>query len=329
MSRKAEPPLELAGPERIPLEPLAAEQAPPESAQERPGPEPPRRARLPLVLLGLVLLLAAGEAVALVIQHLRAATEADWRAAAAGMRAERKPGEPVLFAPLWVDPVGRSVTAGDVELELLLLSDVDRHPRVWELSVRGARHPWLAALTPTRTKRFGAVSLALYEKPAAEVLYDFTRSVLKDARVEKIGDRLTRCWREGKRISCDKAQRWNWVGPHLAEVGHRPYRCIYAHAVDGHLLRITFPAVPIGRTLVGYTGIDDFENRKRSKKIVRLEVKAGDQILGAVRHENDWPWRRFSFDTAALVGKRAEVRFEISTEGAYARTFCFAAEVRR
>jgi hypothetical protein len=316
-------------PEAIEIEPLASEQAPPERAKGGEPPPSPRRSRAPLVLLGLVLLLGAGEAVALVLQHLGAASEADWRAAAEALRGERKREEPVLFAPAWVEPIGREVTAADVELEQHLLSDVDRHPRVWELSVRGARHPWLRGLTPARARSFGAVSLALYEKRAEEVLYDFTRRVLADARVERIGDRMIRCWREGKRIACDKAQRWNWVGPHLAEVGHRPYRCIYAHAVDGHLMRITFPKVPIGRALVGYTGIDDFENRKRSQRPVRLEVRAGDQILGSIRHENDWPWRRFSFDTAALAGKSVEVRFEVAGEGAFARTFCFSAEVRR
>lgn len=315
-------------PEPIELEPLAAPQTPEPAAKAAP-PSKPRASRLPTILLAAVLLLGAGEAVALVLQHLGAATEADWKTAAEKLRGERKPDEPVLFAPHWVDPIGRQATAGQLGLEQLLLSDVDRYPRVWELSVRGARHPYLRGQTPARTQRFGAVSLGLFERKAEEVLFDFTRRVLEDARVERIGDRLTRCWREGKRFACDKAQRWNWVGPHLAEVGHRPYRCIYAHAVDGHLMRITFPGVPVGRTVVGYTGIDDFENRKRSKKPVLLEVKAGDQILGAVRHENEWPWRRFSFDTAGLTGRRVDVRFEISSEGAFARTFCFAAEVRR
>jgi hypothetical protein len=315
--------------DKLEIEPLATTQEHRRPATPSAPTGAQARARLPLVALALVALGGAGEALALVVQHLRAATDEDWRAAAAALRAERRRDEPVLFAPHWADPMGRAATAGQIDLELMLLSDVDRYPRVWELSVRGASHPFLAGSAPARSRRFGAVTLALHERKPEEVLYDFTRRVLDDARVERVGDRLTRCGREGRWFACDRAERWNRVGLQLAEVGHRPYRCIYAHPVDGHLMRLTFRAVPMGRALVGYTGIDDFENRKRSQKPVLLEVRAGEEILGTVRHDSAWPWHRFRFDTAALAGKSVEVRFDISAEGAYARTFCFAAETRR
>jgi hypothetical protein len=333
----------MAGPE-LQLDPTAAptRQTPAHSA--RTAADAPAARRFPLLLLLLLIGLAIAETVALLVQHGAAPVETDWRAAADLLRTERKADEPLLIAPLWSEPLARNYVGDQVDLELWLLSDVDRHARVWELSSRGARHPWLVGLQPARSRAFGALRLALYEKPAPRVLFDFTRQIRR-ARVERIGDRVTRCAWEHQRFVCDPQQRWNWVGSNLAEVGHRPYRCVYAHAVDGHILRVTFPEVPLGKTIVGYTGIDDFENRKLSKKWVELTVKVGERTLGTIHHENSWPWRRFTLDTssdaasaragsrppggtAAGAGATDQVRFEVTTEGAFARTFCFAAEMR-
>jgi len=313
--------------EHIELEPIATvpQSLPKRSA--RLSVEAPRPGRWPLVLLVLLLAGVGVEGVALLIQHGSAPAPQEWRALAEKLRAERKGDEPVLFAPAWSEPVARLHLGEQIELELLLLSDVDRHARVWEVSSRGARHPWLAGSRPTRDFAFGPLKLALHEKRAQRVTFDFTREIRR-ARVEKVsGEEAQRCAWEGKRFTCDSGARWNWVGPHIAEVGHRPYRCIYAHAVDHQVMRISFRAVPVGKTLVGYTGIDDFESRKLSKKSVTLTVKLGDRTLGAIRHDSSWPWRRFSLETGA-TGERQVVAFEVSTEGAFARTFCFAAEMR-
>jgi hypothetical protein len=99
--------------------------------------------------------------------------------------------------------------------------------------------------------------------------------------------------------------------------------------VDGHVIRLSFPAVEMGKSIVGYTGIDDFENRKRGTDPVLLKIFIGPKQISAIRHQNHWPWRRFVADTAELSGQTHPVRFEVSTERAYSRTFCFAAEARK
>jgi len=238
-----------------------------------------------------------------------------------------KQGEPVLFAPHWISPLGRLHFGPYLTMETVALSDVARHGRVWLVSTRGADHPWLRGLSPAWTSEHGGVRLDLFEKPARAVTYDFTARVL-EAQVERAGREVTRCELQGKRFTC-QPHGWNWVGPHLAEVGHQPYRCIYAHAVDGQVMRITFPAVPLGRSVVLYTGIDDFENRKRNDAPVTLKVLVGQRVAGMVKHENGWPWHRTAVDTSQTAGQTHAVSFEITTPHAFARTFCFSAEAHK
>lgn len=289
-------------------------------------------------LLVALLALVAWEAGATVWQHLAAVTDEDFAAAARVIAEQRKErSEPILFAPHWVEPLGLRHLARFVGLGMATHSDVDRFARVWEVSVRGARHPWLAGESPKRTWAAGRAQVALFERRPAEVLFDFYEH-LATADVDRVGQDLVRCRREmvtrpgrpvGPRFVCDPRRSWNWVGWHLAEVGHRPYRCVFAQPVDGHRMRIAFKDVPLGRRLVLYTGIDDFENRKRANTPVLLEVYLDDQLGGTVRHLNEWPWHRFELDTASKAGKTATVRFEISSPLAFARTFCFTGDTRR
>lgn len=295
-------------------------------ARRRPsgGVERPRGRLQPLFAL-LLLGLIGWEAGAGVLQKQAAAKETDWAAAAAELRKLRKKGEPILIAPLWAEPVGRAQLAGMLNLELATLSDVDRFSRIYELSIRGARHPWLKALTPTTTRRHGAVTLAIYKQEPKTVLYDFGEQ-LSTATVSTAPPHQP-CLFSGKRFNC--GGRGQWVGRYLAEVDHRPYRCIYAPPAAGRRLRIEYPAVPIGTKIVLYSGIDDFENRKKAKGAVRLQVFVDEKLVGGVLHQNDWPWYRVEADTKTLDGKRLPIRFEITSDRALFRSFCFHAEARR
>jgi hypothetical protein len=296
--------------------------------REKQAVRPTGSPRIALILLLAVLGVGGWEVAATVIQHGSAPTDADYKAAAEKLKAEHKDGEPIVFAPKWMDPLGRRYFGARVPMDLLLLSDVDRYPRVWLVSVRGHRHPWLAGLAPKKTLVSGPVRVELFEKPADEVLFDFTRDWAK-AKVERVGDKVAGCPRVGNQFACNPVAGWNSVKPQLAEVGHHPYRCIYAHPVQEHLMRIRFRGVTLGKRIVGYTGIDDFENRKRADTPVVLGVRVDGRLAGQIAHQNQWPWRRFEIDTTPEEGKRSEVVFEVSAEKAYARSFCFAAEARR
>lgn len=322
MTSWEEKPLELDAPPEVSRRPTRRSQ----TAEVPPA---PARRWLRLILLLALLGLVGWESIATFTQHLAAPTTADWQAAAVKVRQERKPGEPALFAPTWVDPLGRLHLGDQLEMDLLTRSDVDSFARAFEVSIRDKHHAWLAGWKRERAWTLGAITVAAYVNPApAQVLYDFTRRI-REAQVDRIGPQVLRCpWQE-KRFVCEQARSWNWVGPHLAEVGHRPYRAIFAHAVDGHVMRITFPSVPVGSTLVGYTGIDDFENRKRSQTPVLLKILIGPKVVATIQHPNDGAWPRFTVDTREHAGQTHPVSFEVTSPLAYARTFCFSAETRK
>lgn len=285
-----------------------------------------RKSRFAPIFALVVLALIGWEVAASVLQHhVAPATDADWRAAVVELKKERRDGEPVLIAPFWAEHLGRSYLGGVLDLELATLSDVDLYDRVFELSIRDARHRWLKKLKPKQSWIHGAVTLSLYEKPAAKLLTDFTDRALEARVTTAPAER--ECRRAGERFICGGGKQW--VGPHLAEVEHRPYRCIYAHPVRGKRLRIDFSRVRLGTSIVGYSGIDDFENRKRAKGRVRLQIFVGDELVGGVLHKNSWPWTRFEADTRKFAGPKRSVRFEITSEQPAHRTFCFHAEARR
>jgi hypothetical protein len=303
--------------------------------------------RAAMLLLVVVLALVALEVGATFAQHFAAAQQSDWQTAAKSLATFRKARQPILIAPRWAEPVAYQFLHGLVDIELASLSDVDRYETVWELSSRGRRHPWLKDLTPKRSWSFGTVTLNRYDKTPDNVLYDFRKQLFDAASVtvapgsktcKRIGSKPTGGKVTGGAFMCDRCNPtfnwrcWNWVGPHLAEVLHRPYACIYAHPVQGRRLRIDFKEAIVGSRIVGYTGIDDFDKRKKAKGTVRLQIFVDDKLVRTIVHQNHWPWTRFVAKTKLPSDtkgrKRHHVRFEITSEAGFERTFCFHAEAR-
>src|SRR6516165_5176941 len=94
--------------------------------------------RAGLVAVAAVSLLAVVETATALIAPRLAPTDADWAAAAAAVRAGFRPGDLIVAAPAWADPVLR-VHLGDLippEVEGRL--DDERFARVWEVGQRGA-----------------------------------------------------------------------------------------------------------------------------------------------------------------------------------------------
>ena len=142
------------------------------------------------------------------------------------------------------------------------------------------------------------------------------------------GGIATRCAPErGDRYQCSEAT-WNYVGPESYRVGGEFRQCLWAHPVEGAILRVRFPGVTLKRRLVGHHGLlDDAVQGFPAGAPVTLEVfVGGEKKLTQVR-SNTTGWEGFSVDTSALAGRTAELRFQITTPSAAGRHYCFEAAV--
>lgn len=288
----------------------AAGQGPPEAAPRGAGTgatPPAGRAPRPLLLVPAILLvvLAVWE-----IGFTRCAAtsvpdDAAWAQVAQVVRAKFQPGDLIVFAPDWVDPVGRLHLGDLIPIEAAARMDAAKYGRIWELSIRGARHPDVAGLTPVEIVRRerGGVELRRYERTPVTVLAD-VRELLPTARTEGGG--------RGPTLE-------------LAEVGFAPRRCVQVVPSPGKPVRITFPQVALGRELVGYVGLADVFTRRDIRAPGQLEVELGGRVIAAARPGVDDGWVRFAAPTTPGT---ADLTFIVRAD-APNRLICFAAETRR
>lgn len=194
--------------------------------------------------------LALWEIATLVRVRGAAPEDGDWRAAAGAVDAAFEPGDLIVFAPRWVDPVGRLWLGHRIPLEMAGRMDAARYRRIWELSIRGARAPETAGLTPALDQRFGAVRLRRYDREApAEVV-------------------------------------WELAGKDVVEVGHEPHRCVKL-AVGRRREEGT---VTLGSQLVVYAGLADVWTRRDNFAWVDVRVLVDGEVVAERTIGNDDGW---------------------------------------
>jgi hypothetical protein len=262
-----------------------------------------RRARIAAVPALLLVALAIWEAIA--AQRAGAGVPGDeaWARAAAAVRAGHRPGDLIVFAPDWIDPVGRLHLGDLISIEDAARMDAARYDRIWELSIRGARSRDTAGREPAETRDEGGVVVRRFERaPGAFELLADLRALRPTARVEGTPARPPTV--------------------ELAEVGFAPRRCILVVPRPGAPVRITFPALPAGE-LVGYVGLADVFTRRDERRPGRLTVEQAGRALAEVTAGVEDGWLRFA---ARIAG--GDVTFIAASHGPN-RQICFAAEVRR
>lgn len=261
---------------------------------------PPRTwLAIPVVVLVLV---AIWEIIATLRAPAGVPGDGAWDAAAKVVRANHQKGDLIVFAPDWVDPVGRLHLGDLVSIDDVARMDAAKYGRIWELSIRDARSPDTAGLTPVDVTVRDGISIRRFERAPAVVLADL-RDLVGTAKIE------------GGRATLE-----------LVEVGFAPHRCI--QAVPGRPstpLRITFPAVPLGSELVGYVGIADVFTRRDVRDPGHLEVEIGGTTVASVTAGVDDGWARFA---ATTTPGTADVTILVRSRAA-GRLVCFAAEARR
>jgi hypothetical protein len=225
-----------------------------------------------------------------------------WAKAAQLVRAGYQPGDLVVFAPEWIDPVGRLHLGDLIPIDMAARMDAARYARIWELSIRGEHSPDTRGLAAASHQNVSDIDVRLYTRTPATIVSD-VRDALPTARVE---------------------------GParptlELTEVGFAPHRCIQVIPPARSSVRITFPQLQLGTELVGYAGLADIFTRRSPRGPGKLEVEIDGQIVASIAPGVDDGWVRFAAPTTP--GPR-DVTFIVSAKDPN-RLICFAAEARR
>jgi hypothetical protein len=284
--------------------------------------------RAGLAALAVVSLLALVETASALIAPSRAPKDEDWRAAAAEIRAGFRPGDLIVAAPAWADPILR-VHLGDlIPVEVAGRLDDERFGRVWEVSQRGAQSPATARGKVAEERRFGALTVRRVERPPANVSYDFVAH-WSDARVSVRGGggASAGCQVAGDRIQCADVGRSS-VRRQIVEVDTRLRLALLAPPVAQATVVIEYPAVRLGRSLIVATGLSNVWMRKEAQGSVDLRVVVDGAVDTWFTTRNDDGWALHQFDTSARAGQVAAVRFEITSAAPRARHFALAAEAR-
>lgn len=242
--------------------------------------------------------------------------DAAWAAAAEAVRARHQAGDLIVFAPDWIDPVGRLHLGDLIPVDMAARMDDARYGTLWELSIRGAeaaeargrRLDWRADFDGVRVRR-------LVRAPAV-VLTDFV-DALDRARPSVRPSVLT----EGRVVNGPEVR--------LEEVGFAPHRCVRVEPWPGETVRIHYPGVRLGTRLVGHVGLADVFTRRDVRDPGALSVRVDGREVASARFGVDDGWVRFEAETRPA--ERADVVFAATAvgPGARERLVCFAAEARQ
>jgi len=299
----------------------------PDAALPPPPPEDVR-SRVALYAVAAIVVLALVETLVAVIAPLRAPRDRDWSAAERAVRAGFQPGDLIVAAPAWADPIMRMHLGDLIPLATAGRMDAARYARVWEISQRGARAPEGRDGRVVAESRHGALVVRRIERAAATVSYDFVAR-WNEGRVSRVdaSGAVNPCPFQNDRFQCPNIG-FNYIRRQIVEVDTSLRQALLAQPVERARVVIEFPAVRLGREIAVATGLSNVWMRKAAKGTVDLTVAIDGQPALRVTTANQSGWLITRVDTAARAGQTAAVRFEISSPAPYARYFAFAAEAR-
>ena len=241
-----------------------------------------------------LVVLAVWEVAVLVSARRSAPTRADWQAVAAAIPPALGPDDLVVFAPHWIDPVGRQWLGDRLSVAKVARMDAVRYRHIWEVSARGASAPEVAGAPAASEQQFGALRL---------------RRVVRDAPVVtwSISDELRLC-----------------------EIGFEPRQgqLLELRRPFAQALR-EFRQVTLGHELQVYAGLADYQKRSRNQSEVLVQVLVDGREVARASAGNNDGW--VALPAAATTGGPHDVRIVarvLNPVGPVDLSVCVAAESR-
>jgi hypothetical protein len=298
-------------------------------------------------LLAAIPVVGVIELVLHVKQTSEVASDADWEAAKKAIASEVGPDDLVIFAPFWVDPVGRE-HFGDAlaGVRREARPDETRYARAFEVGIRGEHREELEGWKKTSERTFGRVTVGVYENPAfVKPKLDLVDLIAPDratvTRVEASGAEAPCNFQIGQgqpgglsvpqgtavpgaKFNC---QGGGWVGVAvLHAMDHHPHMCIFVSPAGANAsVRVTFKNVTFANAIHGHSGVQWIDDRNASGAVTTLAWSAFGRPIGANPHRTGVGWTGYEFPTHELAGKKGDLVAEIAgTQGHY----CFEADIR-
>lgn len=278
----------------------------------------------------------------------RAPTFEAWAEIEAPVRALKQPGDLVVIAPDWADPMARR-TLGD---ELMPLRDVarpdeTRYAHAIEVSILGERAPELRGWTEDSRREAGKFVIRRVTNPAPQaVIYDFVDHARPgEADVRGTQPPMECIWNAHapiaagglgghptfppERFECPSGVYFFVGMTVIADEEFRPRRCLWSHPPLTGEIVTRFHDVLLGKVIRGHGGLTWMTERELKGAPVTLTVRVDGDPVGSFTHRDGEGWKAFEMPLGAHAGQRArEVEIGVSSPNYKDRHFCFEADTR-
>ncbi len=290
------------------------------------------------------LAIALVEIVGHYVVRARVVDDDHWAEASAVIRGRWEPGDLVVPAPEWSDPLMRRELGDLLGLSDVGRSDLATHRRLWTMSIRGHRPREAPDEEPDFQQQVGPILVLRWDLDPDRVLYDFVEHVERAAVT--IDDRPCR-WQVGRprggglgggpieagaRHVCDPQRSWLWVGATVEEDLHlQPRHCIWQHPAAPEVIAATFEDVPLGDRLVLAGGLYYEHERMLEHGPLSVAVFLEGAEIGRMVHRDGEGWKAMSVSTrvpSRPASDRGDIRVEVTAPDPNLRTFCWAASTR-
>ena len=281
----------------------------------------------------------------------RAPSPEAWEQARPVVHEAYRPGDVVVVAPRWAEPIARWKLGGEVfPLREVARPDVSRYARVIEVSSMGARSPELEGWPVEKESHVGKLVVRTLRNPVPPtVTFDFTDHLSPSrAEVEFTKKGRTQPCRYNARAPIETrgyyspppfpAQRYqcddgpeHFIGVTVIQDDRAlPRRCIFAPPPgDGGETILRYRDVPLGKVIRGHLGIQWIMERDRLGSPITLRVRVDGEDVGQAVHEDGVGWKPFELALGSHAGKeKATVEFRVTAPERKERHLCFEADSR-